>query len=534
MAVTFLNNLTGKLQNAGSSLANALFGSANISSTGGGQYPAGIQNYLDSLENQPYMQGLLNQPKQTGLSLDQYKEGIAQGLNFGVPEIADAQDALKINKPKTGEEIDLARQGQFNQYPLQTGLSTTPRQGGIIPDMISGFRENYRNSFDPNNLAPQNKNFATRFGEGLGTIARFADSPLGRGLLAYGLNNALGYDDSALEGITAFVGRQNARTADEVYRNNLNKLGIDTSNIRGNVTSDVYKNLADFSYKQQSLQAKKDIAEAKDNVSRARMIMSALNNGTITPQEAQMQMANYGVTLNDVQESNNTRLLPYRQYAMQVAPQVALGNLGVAQGNLGLRQAEFNYQQQQDMLKNMGGGGKPLSDTQVKDIKLMNDTSSELGNIIKTYSDPKYNAGFGIGGAVRRVSPTNKFDPLATKMRQDIDLFRKSVAKAKEGGRLTDQDQKYYDKAVLNPNLSREQFLSLANELKTRLDAQRDNALDMYELQGKNVGAFRNYFNNNGVFAPTQTNNSQIVTKLKNAGYSDEKIQQYLRQKGLQ
>jgi hypothetical protein len=306
-----------------------------------GQYPAGIQNYLDSLEQQPYMQKLLNQPKQTGLSLDQYKEGIAQGLNFGVPEIADAQKELKINIPKTGEEIEQAKAGAFNSYPLQTGLSTTPRQGGIIPDMISGFRENYRNSFDPNNLAPQNKNFATRFGEGLGTIARFADSPLGRGLLAYGLNNALGYDDSALEGITAFVGRQNARTADEVYRNNLNKLGIDTSNIRGNVTSDVYKNLADFSYKQQSLQAKKDIAEAKDNVSRARMIMTALNNGTITPQEAQIQMANYGITFKELQESNQTKLLPAKQYAMLVAPQVALGNLGVAQGNLALRQAEY-------------------------------------------------------------------------------------------------------------------------------------------------------------------------------------------------
>lgn len=522
MTAGLWNNLGNKFTNAGSALANALFGTQNITPIQQNQtkYPEGLQNYLDSLDQKPYMQKLLNQPKETGLTLDQYKEGIAQGLNFGVPEIADAQEALKINKPKTGEEIELAKTGQFNTYsqPLSAGLSATNRQGGLFNDITTGFRENYHNSFDPSNLAPQNKNFATRLGEGLGTVARFADSPLGRGLLAYGLNNALGYDDSGLEGITAFVGRQKARTADELYRNNLNKLGIDTSNIKGNVTSDVYKNLADFSYKQQSLQAKKDIAEAKDNVSRARMIMSALNNGTITPQEAQLQMANYGVTLNDVQESNNTRLLPYKQYAMQVAPQVALGNLGVAQGNLGLRQAEFNYQQQQDMLKNMGGGGKPLSDTQVKDIKLMNDTSSELGNIIKTYSDPKYNAGFGIGGAVRRVSPTNKFDPLATKMRQDIDLFRKSVAKAKEGGRLTDQDQKYYDKAVLNPNLSREQFLSLANELKTRLDAQRDNALDMYELQGKNVGAFRNYFNNGGVLNNSQTNTGgqvQTVGKYK-------------------
>lgn len=353
MTAGLWNNLGNKFTNAGSALANALFGTQNITPIQQNQtkYPEGLQNYLDSLDQKPYMQKLLNQPKETGLTLDQYKEGIAQGLNFGVPEIADAQEALKINKPKTGEEIELAKTGQFNTYsgePLSAGLSATNRQGGLFNDITTGFRENYHNSFDPSNLAPQNKNFATRLGEGLGTVARFADSPLGRGLLAYGLNNALGYDDSGLEGITAFVGRQNARTADEIYRNNLNKLGIDTSNIKGNVTSDVYKNLADFSYKQQSLQAKKDIAEAKDNVSRARMIMSALNNGTITPAEAQLQMANYGVTLNDVQESNNTRLLPYRQYAMQVAPQVALGNLALGQGNLALNNAKFNYQMAKD------------------------------------------------------------------------------------------------------------------------------------------------------------------------------------------
>ena len=85
MATAFFNNLTGKASNLGNNISNALFGSTNTTVMPQGQYPAGIQNYLDSLENQPYMQSLLNQPKQTGLTLDQYKQGIAQGLNFGVP-----------------------------------------------------------------------------------------------------------------------------------------------------------------------------------------------------------------------------------------------------------------------------------------------------------------------------------------------------------------------------------------------------------------------------------------------------------------
>ena len=284
MTAGLWNNLGNKFSNAGSALANALFGTQNITPMQQNQtkYPEAIQNYLDDMENQPYMQKLLNQPKQTGLTLDQYKEGFAQGLNFGVPEIADAQEALKINKPKTGEEIELAKTGQFNTYsqPLSAGLSATNRQGGLFNDITTGFRENYHNSFDPSNLAPQNKNFATRLGEGLGTVARFADSPLGRGLLAYGLNNALGYDDSGLEGITAFVGRQNARTADEIYRDSLIQSGIDVSKIKGNVTSDVYNKL---------IQAK----QLQDNAAYRQMMANMQAENNKIQQEIRRDQFNY-------------------------------------------------------------------------------------------------------------------------------------------------------------------------------------------------------------------------------------------------
>ena len=218
MATNILNGLLGGVSSVGGKLANALLGTANTTNLQQQEkYPAGLQSYLDSLENQPYMKDFLNQPKETRPSLDQIKEGVAQGLNFGVPEISRAQDELKVNKPQTGEQIDLAQQGQFNSYPLQGGLTTSPRQGGILSDLAAGYKENYTQGFNPANLEPQNKSFATRTGEVLGTLGRFVDSPLGRGLIAYGLNNALGYKDSALEGLQAFVGRQNAKTSDAVF-----------------------------------------------------------------------------------------------------------------------------------------------------------------------------------------------------------------------------------------------------------------------------------------------------------------------------
>ena len=238
-----------KLGNAKNRLADALLGvQATTNQPLTQQYPSELEEYLNDIDKQDYMQNLLNQPKETGLTLDQYKEGIAQGLNFGIPQIAEKQKELGIVTPKTAEEIDSAKLGEFNKYPA-LGLSTTSRVGGIIPDMLSGYKDNYATGFAApnwqNNTLPdgRNKGFAYRLGEGLGTVGRFVDSPLGRGILAAGLNSALGYDNSLQEGLTAAVGRQNAQTADRVYRQQLEAQGIDTSNIGGNINDSIYKQI---------------------------------------------------------------------------------------------------------------------------------------------------------------------------------------------------------------------------------------------------------------------------------------------------
>ena len=356
------NNLAQRLSGLGGKISTALFGTQPTIVQQGGQYPTELQEYLDDFENQQYVKDLMNKPAQERYSLDQLKEGFTQGLNFGSKDIADEQKRLNINIPKTGEEIDLAQQGLFNSYPMQSTLVAQPNKGGFFNDFASGYNENYNNGFSFSNLQPQKKGFATRLGEGLGSVGRFIDSPVGRGLIAAGLNSALGYDNSLQEGLTAAVGRQNAQTQDSLYRKSLiDDYGFDPEeigNIRGNITKDLYNTIASNRYKQQSMQLRRELSEAKDNVSRARIILTGLNNGTIEPKEAQIQIAKYGITINDLKESNQTRntdmneqLLPYKQYALQTAPQVALGNLGVAQGNLGLRQAEFNYKQYQDALE---------------------------------------------------------------------------------------------------------------------------------------------------------------------------------------
>lgn len=227
---------------------NALFGSpVQVEGVApSASYGDKIDGYLNNLGSQPYMQGLLNQPKETRLTLDQYKQGVANGLNYGVPEIAQAQKELGINMPKTGEEIELANVGQFNQPSmLSVGTATSPsRQGGFFNDLASGYRENATQGFDVNNLAPQRKGLATRIGEGLGTLARFYDKPIGRMAVATGLSMLTDEANPLGEGVKAYVGRQQYQTADKVYRNQLKQLGMtdeELNAIKGNVTKDIFE-----------------------------------------------------------------------------------------------------------------------------------------------------------------------------------------------------------------------------------------------------------------------------------------------------
>lgn len=450
--------------NVGNKLSNALLGSTQITpynSTGTQQYPDDLQKYLDSLENQPYMQNLLNQPKQTGLSLDQYKQGIAQGLNFGVPEIAEAQNNLKINIPKTGEEIDLAKIGDFNTYPISAGLSSSKHKNGFFEDVAKGYDDNYSNRFNVNNLMPeQNKGFAVRLGEGLGSLGRFIDSPLGRGLLAAGLNKALGYDDSLQEGLQAYIGRQNALTADDIYRTSLQNAGIDVSNIRGNVGSDVYKNLIANTYKFRNLdqntytklrtlydrQLQQGVLTPEEYTAN----IEALNNQYVNSQIQTMQAGNVGISNQTRNTNMNEQLLPYKQYALQVSPQVALGNLGVAQGNLALRQAELPYdvaykQMQIENFKNKNNSDKSTLKALTENNATLADIDAGIQAITENPSAYSWIKG-KVGADI-----ANRIDPKGVGTRTQIDNITAVYRKWLTGAQMSDQERKAYERFLPAP-----------------------------------------------------------------------------------
>lgn len=158
-------------------------------------------------------------------------------------------------------------------------VSQTPRVGGIFPDIAAGYRENRNtpislNNFGQNDLGgDRKKGFAYRLGEGLGSLARLGESPLGRGLLVGGL--VLGTGGGALPALAfggaTSMGNQQHRMRDRAYRDDLirgeqetimgsegfdkldpatkqmllNDAANRVNNYRGYITNDVYRNMVD-------------------------------------------------------------------------------------------------------------------------------------------------------------------------------------------------------------------------------------------------------------------------------------------------
>lgn len=156
---------------------------------------------------------------------------------------------------------------QIGDNEFNASLSKTPRQGGFLNNIANGYRENYYQPFSINNLG-QNRGWGTRLGEGFGTLGRFVDSSLGRGILAAGLSAATGYGEPLEELAIATVGRQRAKTADRLYRDQLKAQGINTDDIKGNITPDVYKNIAN-SYRLNNQVRWGDLAEFNPQIAEA-------------------------------------------------------------------------------------------------------------------------------------------------------------------------------------------------------------------------------------------------------------------------
>ena len=112
---------------------------------------------------------------------------------------------------------------------MNATISQSPRVGGLFNDIASGAKENYATGFAAPNLYEnetpdgRKKGFGYRLGEGLGTIGRFLESPLGRGLLVAGIVGATGGNGLAALAYGGQAGslNQRYRYQDKMFRNEM-------------------------------------------------------------------------------------------------------------------------------------------------------------------------------------------------------------------------------------------------------------------------------------------------------------------------
>lgn len=230
---------------------------------------------------------------------------------------------------------------------------------GLLNDLASGYRENYVTGFAAPNLGQQQtpdgrqKGFGYRLGEGLGSVGRFIDSPLGRGLLAAGLNKALGYDNSLQEGLTAAVGRQNAQTTDRLYRQQLMRdygyTPEDLQDVRGNIDSKTFNDLTKSQNSAMNLEIRKQTAESMNKLRELQAEKLRIQNSNLPAQE----------------KAKTLKMLTDAEYAEQMnLAKINFYNNSAALGwaNFGLKADEAQRKAEREemiteILKQLGGDG---------------------------------------------------------------------------------------------------------------------------------------------------------------------------------
>lgn len=180
---------------------------------------------------------------------------LLKGVKTNTPEYAESMGVNYQPKPgiydriingllgtptKPNDTVTMSTDENGNPM-INSTVENNPRQGGILRDIAAGYRENRDNGFSLDNWG-KNKNIAQRIGEGLGSAARIAESPLGRSLLvgaAVGLTGGNPLQMLAYGSQTGALNQAN-RTADRLYRDALAQEGIDAGNLNGYVNKDMF------------------------------------------------------------------------------------------------------------------------------------------------------------------------------------------------------------------------------------------------------------------------------------------------------
>jgi hypothetical protein len=292
---------------------------------------------------------------------------------------------VDVNSPEFAENAPIA----------EIGVTEAPRVGGLLNDIRSGAKENFATGFAAPNweqtVTPdgRKKGVGYRFGEGLGSFARFAESPLGRGLIMAGIVGASG--GSGLEALGYGTGagllNQQSRMKDKMYRNELEKMGFDTAGITGYVGDDTFNKI----YQSKQLQDNAEYRNAllagqrKDQEMAIQQRQAELRQKTLSD-AADRALKNRELDIKEKQIGNkdtnignlqavNSQLKRFEESFKNMPNKFesnTLGRLRAATGFQTENEANFNSQRQllfNKIARDLGGEKGVLSDQDIKRIE---------------------------------------------------------------------------------------------------------------------------------------------------------------------
>jgi hypothetical protein len=302
---------------------------------------------------------------------------------------------------------------------IDATVSQNPRVGGILPDIAAGYKENRTTPFSLDNFIDKEisdgrkKGFAYRFGEGLGTLKRFADSPAGRGVITAGL--VLGTGGGALPALafggSATLGNQQYRLNDRMYRDDLIRTGrqyvmntpeyatandeeqqamlneVDNriNGYRGYINKDIYRNMIDSQIAQENAayrrmyydnQRKQDeintwLAQQKFNYQKGQDAISNAQEwariNMLKNNKINNNLNNLNAVSSQLQRFENT----FKNMPNKIESNT-LGRLRAATGFQTKEEANFNSQRQllfNKIARDLGGEKGVLSDQDIKRIE---------------------------------------------------------------------------------------------------------------------------------------------------------------------
>lgn len=369
----------------------------------------------------------------------------------------DLQKSLELSmaQPKTLKDNLLGRTFTFNSEAKnpETGeleISQVSKfQPGLLNDIRSGAKENFATGFAAPNWEQtrtpdgRNKGMGYRFGEGLGSLARFAETPLGRGLIMAGIVGAAGGSGLEALGYGAGAGLRNQqnRMKDKLYRDNLIRQRQDA------LKADKNFQLLDAEEQQAMLDA---IAQEINSI-RGYLGDTPYKN-MVNAQIAQ-DNADYKRLYLDSQKKN-------QEYEEQMAQQ------------------KFDYQQNKDA-KEFALANRKLN---IEEKKLNNKMTNLSSKDLSAYRDnlatlKDINAGLDLieknpkaYSLLKGSLPawaTNRIDPEGITTRTQIDNITAVYRKWLTGAQMSDAERKAYERFLPAPTDNYE-------TIKAKLQGMRD------------------------------------------------------------